>query len=118
MSYIDQIEAIRRYKENPVKLTEKAASITKQCMAEEKLAKGTYMYISTSLYEGQPLYRILLQDDPVKPEEGVRSVSNGIKILADAQGIIYLIGVVIDFEESSRGSGFIFKNKKEQNGNY
>ena len=99
----------RRPRPKPVKLSDAAAERVKEIM-EEKGAGYLRVGVKNGGCAGME-YVMDYVDEPSSMDERVED--NGVEIVVDAKAVLFLIGSVVDFEETMLHSKFVFRNPNE-----
>ncbi|MBI3178397.1 MAG: iron-sulfur cluster assembly accessory protein [Deltaproteobacteria bacterium] len=94
----------------PVTLTDKAAAMVREAMAQEDL-KGSALRIGVT-GGGCSGLQYLLDFDQSPTEDDFVSEQHGIRVFIDPFSAGHLDGTVIDYVDSLQGSGFKFSNPK------
>jgi iron-sulfur cluster assembly protein len=98
--------------DSPVTLTDAAAEEVKRLLEEEpNRGQGLRLGVSGGGCSGL-VYKVVFDD----PQEGdVVVPQEGFEVLLDRKSVIYLRGVVLDFQQGLSGRGFQFQNPNASN---
>ena len=92
-------------------LTDAAASRVREIMAgSEKPVVGVRVGIKNAGCAGQT-YTLDYVGEPIKGDDHVED--KGVHVYVDPKATLFLLGTVMDFEESVLSSGFTFKNPNQ-----
>src|SRR5687767_15942254 len=92
-------------------LTDAAASRVREIMAEsDKPVAGVRVGIRNAGCAGQA-YTLDYVSEPVKGDDHVED--KGVNVWVEPKATLFLLGTVMDFEESVLSSGFTFKNPNQ-----
>jgi iron-sulfur cluster assembly protein len=92
-------------------LTEAAAERVREIIADsEKPVTGVRVGIRNAGCAGQA-YTLNYVAEPVKGDDHVED--KGVHVFVEPKATLFLLGTVMDFEESKLGSSFTFKNPNQ-----
>jgi iron-sulfur cluster assembly protein len=92
-------------------LTDAAASRVREIMADsDKPVAGVRVGIRNAGCAGQA-YTLDYVSEPVKGDDHVED--KGVNVWVEPKATLFLLGTVMDFEESVLSSGFTFKNPNQ-----
>ena len=92
----------------PVKITEKAADMVREAMAQEELIEhGLRVGVTGGGCSG---LQYLLDFSKLPAEVDFAEMQHGIQVFIDPFSAAHLKGTVIDYVDSLNGSGFKFEN--------
>lgn len=92
-------------------ITDVAADRVREIMAEaEKPAKGVRVGVKNAGCAGMA-YTLDYVDAPVDGDDHI--VDKGVDVFIDPKATLFLLGTVMDFEESILSSGFTFNNPNQ-----
>ena len=93
-----------------ITLTEKAASAVRSAMDSNGLSPETaYLRISVQ-GGGCSGFNYAMGFSDTRDEQDQEFASNGVRILCDPNGLVYLDGTEIDYREDLNEKGFAFRN--------
>lgn len=92
-----------------VNLTEKAVSEVKRIITDQKLPETTGLRVGVK-GGGCSGFSYTLAFDPRNMEGDQVFDVQGIRVFCDPKSILYLDGIIIDFQDSLMGRGFVFQN--------
>ena len=92
-------------------LTDAAASRVREIMAEsDRPVAGVRVGIRNAGCAGQA-YTLDYVSEPVKGDDHVED--KGVNVYVEPKATLFLLGTVMDFEETNMTSGFTFKNPNQ-----
>lgn len=97
--------------EPPIQVTPKAIAKIKQAFAKEGVTGGLRLGVLGGGCSGLS-YQFKF-DTRVRPTDKVFEF-DGVQILVDPKSMLYLTGMILDYQESLMQSGFVFNNPNAQ----
>lgn len=92
-----------------IQVTEKAAKQILSLQDEEGAGENSMLRVEVKR-GGCSGFSYKMDFDCEQGEKDKVFESNGAKIIVDDQSILYLLGMVLDFEGGLNGQGFVFQN--------
>lgn len=92
-----------------IQLTEKAVSEIRRIMSDQKLPSTTGLRVGVK-GGGCSGFSYALGFDPQSREGDQIETIQGIPVFCDSKSHLYLNGIIIDFQDSLMGRGFVFQN--------
>ena len=92
-----------------IQVSENAAKRIQALKAEDKTPDDAFLrvYVKRGGCSG---FSYKMDFDTVTKENDKVFESNGAKVVVDGQSLLYLIGMILDYEGGLNGKGFIFSN--------
>lgn len=92
-----------------IQVSETAAKKIQALKAEENRADGAFLRVLVKR-GGCSGYEYKMEFDEALKEGDKVFEANGAKVVVDGKSLLYLIGMMLDFEGGLNGKGFIFSN--------